>query len=164
MNTCILTARLDEVSQNFFNEMRDQYFPKERNLLKAHLTLFHKLPDTLSNQKILQSIKENVFKVNVTSLKSIGNGVAYFIESDELNKLHAYLQKAFDSQLILQDKQGFRPHITIQNKVTAEEARELLKHLKPTFQPFQISLEGLDLWQYLNGPWQHYQYYPFAKL
>ncbi|RYX99323.1 2'-5' RNA ligase family protein [bacterium] len=161
MNTCILTARLDEVSQNFFNEMRDQHFPKEINLLKAHLTLFHKLPDTFANQQILQSVKENTISGTVTSLKNIGNGVAYFLDIPALNKLHIYLQKAFNSQLILQDKQGIRPHVTIQNKVTPEEARKLLEHLTKSFKPFQVSIEGLDLWHYLSGPWQHYQYFPF---
>ncbi|WP_208644854.1 2'-5' RNA ligase family protein [Mucilaginibacter kameinonensis] len=45
--TLILTLRLDEESQAFFDEMRKRHFPQERNFLKAHLTLFHQLPSDL---------------------------------------------------------------------------------------------------------------------
>jgi len=41
----ILTLKLDEESQAFFDKQRALYFPPERNFLKAHLTLFHQLPD-----------------------------------------------------------------------------------------------------------------------
>ncbi|UOQ67702.1 2'-5' RNA ligase family protein [Hymenobacter volaticus] len=40
----ILTLALDAKSQEFFNELRKQHFPSERNFLAAHLTLFHHLP------------------------------------------------------------------------------------------------------------------------
>ncbi len=40
----ILTLQLDERSFAFFDEQRRRYFPKERNFIPAHLTLFHALP------------------------------------------------------------------------------------------------------------------------
>jgi len=159
--TCILTARLDEKSQAFFDEMRFRYFPEKRNLLRAHLTLFHKLPDTEQTQKILAGLDQQTFHSSVNSIKNIGRGVAYFIDCNELSKLHSYLQQQFLSELSAQDQQVIRPHITIQNKVKPEEARALLNILQTGFAPFQITVHGLDLWHYLDGPWAHCRYFPF---
>jgi len=161
--TCILTARLDESSQIFFDEMRSRYFPKDRNLLSAHLTLFHKLPDTEGTIQVLSGIFSQPFHLWVNALKNIGNGVAYFIDSPELLQLHRYLQQQFSPHLSLQDQQGIRPHITIQNKVKPEEARELLNLLQPNFRPFEATVNGLDLWRYLDGPWEHQQYFSFDE-
>jgi len=162
--TCILTARLDEKSQAFFDEMRTRYFPVERNLLAAHLTLFHKLPDTAQTEKILTGLDQQTFLSPVVSLQHIGHGVAYFIDSKELSNLHGYLKQQFLPELCAQDLQGIRPHITIQNKVKPEDARALLDTLHEGFEPFQITLLGLDLWHYLDGPWEHYKYFPFKPL
>ena len=42
----ILTIRFDPMSQEHFEGMRQRYYPPERNLVPAHLTLFHVLPTT----------------------------------------------------------------------------------------------------------------------
>ena len=159
--SCILTARIDEKSQAFFDEMRSRYFPAERNLLRAHLTLFHKLPHTSETKQVLSEIIQKPIRATVGSLKNIGNGVAYFIESPELIQVHRNLRQQFLHYLSLQDQQGIRPHITIQNKVKPEVARALLKTLQRDFEPFNITIHGLDFWHYLNGPWEHDHYFPF---
>ena len=41
--TYILTAELDPDSFEWLDGLRRQHFPPERNLLSAHLTLFHRL-------------------------------------------------------------------------------------------------------------------------
>ncbi|KQM78047.1 hypothetical protein ASE74_15150 [Pedobacter sp. Leaf216] len=161
---CILTARIDDKSKVFFDEMRSRYFPPERNLLSAHLTLFHKLPDTKQTLQIVEDVAQQPFECWVTALKSIGNGVAYFIESNELSQLHRNLGNQFHPHLSAQDRQTIRPHITIQNKVKPEVAKELLQLLQPNFEPFKITVHGLDLWHYLNGPWKHYRYFNFEAL
>jgi hypothetical protein len=53
-----------------------------------------------------------------------------------------------------QDRQGFQPHVTVQNKVTPAEAQDLLRALQATFAPFAVQGEGLHLWRYLGGPWR----------
>lgn len=164
MNTCILTARIDTQSQDFFDKMREQHFPKERNLLNAHLTLFHKLPDNIDILQTLEKCDVKSTKATVSNLKNIGHGVAYFIDCPELELLHQRLKKEFLHHLNPQDIQSIRLHITIQNKVRPEEARALLHELNQSFQPFEILIQGLDLWHYLDGPWQHYQYFPFHSL
>lgn len=163
-NPLILTVRLDETSQQFFNEMRIKHFPPERNLLDAHLTLFHQLPDTDETLEIITNSNRDFFKMQVTKLINLGAGVAYKIDSQELESLRQNLKKAFNDQLIPQDQHGFRGHITIQNKTTPDEAKSLIAQLSEQFKPFDITAIGLDLWEYLGGPWKHRRYLPFTYL
>jgi 2'-5' RNA ligase len=160
-NPLILTVRLDQESQDFFDKMRNRYFPVNRNLLKAHLTLFHQLPDDEKTFNILNDIRIKPFTMNVYDLRNLGAGVAYKVESDTLEALRKHLRHSFEAELIPQDKQGFRPHITIQNKTTPELAKELIIQLSQEFQAFKIQAIGLDVWKYLGGPWEHRSYYQF---
>ncbi|WP_316736878.1 2'-5' RNA ligase family protein [Pedobacter aquatilis] len=160
----ILTLRLDNEAQAFFDAQRLTYFPPERNFLNAHLTLFHKLSEHKDTIQTLDEIKVQSFFLEVSGFKFLGRGVAYQVESDVLNKLHDKLVNRFKAILIPQDKQGFRPHITIQNKVEPDEAKALLEQLQQNFQPFKIKGLGLDLWSYLGGPWAHLKFFPFEEL
>ncbi|PJJ80121.1 2'-5' RNA ligase family protein [Mucilaginibacter auburnensis] len=157
----ILTLQLDAQSEAFFNEQRQRYFPPERNFLNAHLTLFHQLPNTDETREYFESITQAPFKLQVTGLMSLGGGVAYKIESAALLGLRKTLADHFIEVLIPQDRQGFRPHITVQNKVLPEQAKELLNNLQEQFQPFKAEALGLNLWAYLGGPWRHDAYYAF---
>jgi hypothetical protein len=160
-NPLILTLRLDEESQAFFNMQRKRYFPPERNFMDAHLMLFHQLPNSLITYDYLAKFCCKLFSLQVTGLMNLGAGVAYRIESAEISALHKSLRSHFLEILILQDLHGFRPHITIFNKSTLEKARTLIAELSPGFQPFHIQAIGLDLWTYLNGPWQYQRSYLF---
>lgn len=151
----ILTLRLDPDSQAFFDRLRLKYFPPERNYLKAHLTLFHQLPDADHTFEILRGLTLKPFNMKVNGLRHLGNGVAYQIESEELQQLQGHLSTLFAEHLIPQDKQGFKPHITIQNKVTPEVSKQLLLQLRNSFDSFLVSAIGLDLWIYEGGPWKH---------
>lgn len=152
---------MDDVSQAYFDALRVEHFPTERNFLKAHLTLFHKLPDTAETVDILADLTVSPFAVNVTSLINLGAGVAFRLEGAELNMLRGYLSKAFSEHLSPQDKQGFRGHVTVQNKTSPEIARALLARLSEDFTPFEVGAVGIDLWYYLGGPWEHKQFFPF---
>ncbi|RFZ84572.1 2'-5' RNA ligase family protein [Mucilaginibacter terrenus] len=161
----ILTLQIDEASQNFFDQLRSRYFPPERNYLAAHLTLFHQLPpDNIAIIDCLSRIaaEQKSFKAEVGAVASIGNGVAYKIESSLLQHLHKLLQKEWSKFLIPQDKQKLWPHITIQNKVAASTAKLLLEELKGQFEPFSITATGFNLWEYLNGPWRFIQTFSFG--
>lgn len=157
----ILTLSLDENAQNYFNALRKTHFPPERNYLDAHLTLFHQLPNLPEIIKILESITAKAFELNVSGLRNLGAGVAFTIESEELNTLRAQLAGIFERHLIPQDRQGFRPHITIQNKTSPDMARKLLAEMQAEFKPFAAQAAGLDLWYYLGGPWEHLSHFPF---
>ena len=41
----IITAKLDEKSQQLLNTLRKEHFPAHLNYLDAHLTLFHQFPE-----------------------------------------------------------------------------------------------------------------------
>ena len=158
----ILTLRLDEDAQHYFDELRAAHFPAGRNFLKAHLTLFHKLPDTRFVAEALKSVNVPAFDLQVTGLMNLGAGVAYRLESTGLTDLHQTLSRRFNDLLSPQDKQGFRPHITIQNKTTPSAAKTLLTELTKDLQPFAVHAIGLDLWRYLGGPWAHKAHFVFS--
>lgn len=159
----ILTLRLDPASQQRFDELRQLHFPPERNYIPAHLTMFHALPAqpwvTARVHSAAQA--QTSFPLSVTGLRSLGKGVAYMHASPELHALHATLSADFAQELTPQDRQRFMPHIVVQNKVTPEAARRLLDQLTQQFVPWIVTAEGLDLWHYLGGPWQHVQTIPF---
>lgn len=160
----ILTLQLDTVSQVFFDQQRELYFPPQRNFLKAHLTLFHQLPDKPDTRQYLSAFRSRHFDISVNGLRHLGAGVAYSLESAELQELRREMSRHFKDYLIPQDSQPFKPHITIQNKVSPEVSRRLLAELSKTFVPFTVQAVGLELWAYLDGPWQHEKTYAFPLL
>jgi 2'-5' RNA ligase len=163
-NPFLLTLTLDSHAQSFFNELRRQHFPAERNFLDAHLMLFHNLP--ANESQVLTDIEAiatqtKSFTLLVSEVASIGNGVAYKTESPQLQAIHLNLQKQWQQSLIPQDKNKLWPHITIQNKVKPETAKDLLAQLNVDFEPFDITAIGLDVWEYLSGPWKHQHHFKF---
>ena len=152
----ILTIRFDPVSQAHFESMRQRHFPPERNLVPAHLTLFHVLPVSEEICSTLTAIASTtqVFPIDVTGLRSLGRGVAYSLAGPELHSVHRLLSFSFAALLHPQDKQKFRPHVVIQNKSTEAQAGDLLSALQASFQAFTVQAQGLDLWHYRDGPWE----------
>lgn len=162
----ILTLTLDATSQAYFNDMRERHFPPKINYLAAHLTLFHHLPGpeaaAVSEQLRRFSHAQKPLPLRVAGLRSLGRGVAFTLENDELRALHRRLQTAFAPHLTPQDQQKLQPHVTIQNKVDPAAARQLLAELQATFEPFEAVGTGLHLWAYRNGPWESLAEFPFA--
>lgn len=152
----ILTLKLNQSAFVFFNELRKKHFPQAINYLDAHLTLFHHLPDLPVVTDFLSTVAANQAPISleVTKLIKLGRGVAYSIDSPELNHLHNLLQKQWTEYLTLQDQQRLRPHVTVQNKVIPETANILFSELTATFTPFAATGEGFSLWAYLGGPWR----------
>ncbi len=155
----ILTARIADPDLAPFQTLRQQNFPAGRNFLRAHLTMFHRLSGEYRAQidRIIDDIAaERIsFCANVASVRHLGAGVAFVIESTQLQDVHARFRSRFMSWLGGQDMQIWKPHITIQNKVSRQEADTLHKRLSETFQSTKIEVTGVDLWRYLGGPWQH---------
>lgn len=88
--------------------------------------------------------------------------MAFTIESTELNSIGDGLRRDFLHWFGSQDMQTWRPHITIQNKVSVAEASKLHRELAGNFHPHDIDIMGLDLWRYLDGPWTSEPTMPFA--
>lgn len=122
----ILTLALNAEAEDFFNGLRQQHFPPERNFLNAHLTLFHHLPP--HEPQVLEDVEtcgaqQSQIPLQVMGIVNIGRGVAYKLESPVLQHLHKGLQQQWQPWLTAQDKQKLWPHITIQNKVAPPVAR-----------------------------------------
>jgi 2'-5' RNA ligase len=153
----IVTLQLDARSADYFDRLRAAHFPPAINHLRAHLTLFHNLPGS-EERAVLASLGRAAaarapFAMEVAGLMKLGRGTAFRIESDALAALRADLAAAFDGWLTKQDREKFRPHVTVQNKVAAPVASALFDHLSRDFSPFAAVAEGLQLWRYEGGPW-----------
>ena len=162
----ILTLALDEASQDWFQDLRTRWFPPERNIVPAHLTLFHNLPGA-ELDSIAATLRTACAGTAPTSLAvqgpwSLGRGVAYRLHSPDLAAFRARLVGAFEPWLTAQDRAGFRPHVTVQNKADPAEAKALLEQLQHGFEPFEVVGQGVQLWRYLGGPWEAVERLPFA--
>ena len=154
--TNVLTLEMDEASQAWFEGLRQAHYPGHLNQIAAHLTLFHTLPDTAEVDEALRATAEAQapFAMQVTGLRLLGRGVALQVGSRALLDLHAELAEAFRGDLSAQDKQRFVPHVVVQNKATPERAKALLAELQAGFKVRQVEAVGLQLWNYLGGPWK----------
>ena len=154
--TNVLTVRVDSKSQARFDHLRQLHFPPSRNLIAAHVTLFHTLPNEawVTAQLLKSALELTAFSIGVTGVRSLGKGVAYTLASAPLQNLHRTLSQAFVHELTPQDRQRFQPHVVVQNKVTPAAAQILLRSLESDFVPWSIEALGLDLWHYLGGPWE----------
>ncbi|MEA1831316.1 2'-5' RNA ligase family protein [Methylobacterium durans] len=153
----ILTLALDADTFARFDGLRRRHFPERLNHIPAHVTLFHHLPGP-EERGVTEAVAALVRtvaapEVAVTGLRFLGRGVAFSLESEALTGLRARLAKAFEGHLTAQDRQGWRPHVTVQNKVEPEAARALHAELEQGFRPFRFTAPGLILWRYLGGPW-----------
>ena len=162
----IVSALFGRADQAWFDGLRREYFPAERNQLDAHLTLFHHLPPSaegeLKHRLSLATRGVRAPQARVAGLMSLGRGVAYRIEAPALVALRAELVDAFAGLLTPQDAGGWRPHVTIQNKVTPQVAKLLLAELSRDFAPRSAEVAGLAAWWYRGGPWEPLSRHMFA--
>ena len=162
----IVTALFGAADQAWFDAQRRLHFPPDRNHLAAHLTMFHHLPPTMADE-IKQRLTGETRGVRVpqarlSGLISLGRGVAYRIESTGLEEIRLRLAAAFAGVLTPQDQAGWRPHVTVQNKVAPAEARALLADLQADFLPRPLAIAGLASWWYRGGPWEPLSRHMFA--
>ncbi len=161
----IVTLQFDKEAQDYFNTLRKLHFPPEINYLDAHTTLFHHLPsdEPFISKELLKIAVRSAFYIRVTAVNCTGNGVALALEAKKIQEMHARLQKVFGQWLIPQDTHTIKPHVTIQNKVSAATAKELSLQLQKDFVPFSVRAIGINTWLYKNGPWDHVVFYPFSE-
>jgi hypothetical protein len=161
----ILTARLDPEAFALLDALRRRHFPPERNHLSAHLTLFHQLPgeEEAAVRAGLEAVARRTPAIEgrADRILPLGRGVAVGIDAPGLVAIRAQLAERWAGRLTPQDRGRLRPHVTVQNKVTAAAARELHAALAAGFEPFPVRIEGLLLWRYLGGPWAPVASVPF---
>jgi 2'-5' RNA ligase superfamily protein len=152
----LLTLLLAEPEQSLFQMLRNRYFPPERNLVPAHVSLFHALPGAERENivRLLRDLSARQPAILVEPPRPLGRGVAFPLHSPDLLALRARLADPWSGWLTRQDREGFRPHVTVQNKVTPEHAQATLATLQRGFVPWWTSGTALVLWRYLGGPWE----------
>ena len=161
----ILTLTFADATFALLDGLRRQHFPPERNFIPAHVTLFHALPG--EQQPAIIAALERICNTTaplplaLPAVRFLGRGVALEVESAALRQLRAALAREWGEWLGAQDRQGYRPHVTIQNKVDAPTARELYTELSANWQQHDAVGEGLTLWYYHGGPWELAGEFPF---
>lgn len=160
----IVTAELGASDFAWLDHLRRAHFPPERNQLPAHLTMFHALPPAAEAElrSRLGSLAASPPPVaRIEGLMNLGGGVAFRVVSPDLDDIRGELAHDLRGLLSAQDAGGWRPHVTIQNKVAPKVARCLLEQLERDFRPRALSISGLGLHRYLDGPWERVATYAF---
>ena len=160
----IVTAELGKDDFAWLEGLRRAHYPAERNQVQVHLTVFHALPPS-SEREVRASLSrlaaEKAPAARIEGLMDLGGGVAFRVVSNGLDLIRAQLADDFHGLLGAQDHGGWRPHITIQNKVAPKLSRALLTSMEKQFVPRPLKIGGLGLHRYLNGPWEKLSAYSF---
>ena len=125
--------------------------------MPAHLTLFHRLPPSVEGEvgrRLAGYAATRAPLATVAGVIDLGGGTALRVESEGLEDIRYDLALAMRGLLTPQDMAPWRPHVTVQNKVEPKEARALQAHLRAGFERRPLTIRGLALWRYLDGPWE----------
>ena len=164
----VVTLTLDTAAQRRFDELRRRFFPPERLHVGAHVTLFHALPgeQEAAVARALADVAESTrpFSLAVLNIRLLGRGVAYGLTAAEAAPLRRRLAACFEGWLTAQDRGGWWSHVTVQNKVAPDLARDTQARLRGEPVPSPITATGLALWRYRGGPWEAITRYPFSPV
>ncbi len=149
--------------QGFAEGLRRVHFPPTRNHLHAHVTLFHAFAPALLDEltTFLPRVTAEFAAPQgaVKGVMDLGKGTAIALEAPALLALRALIAEHFHGSLTSQDLHEPRPHITIQNKVTKDEACALQASLAPLLAAWiakpRFTFPALALHRYCGGPWEH---------
>jgi hypothetical protein len=160
----IVTAELGHRDFSWIEGLRQSHYPPERNRVAAHLTMFHALPPSAESEvraRLARLVRMRAPSAKVAGVMDLGGGVALRIVSPDLDDIRNQLASDLHGLLGMQDSAGWRPHITIQNKVAPKVARALKALLEQSLKERSIEIAGLGLHRYLEGPWERVGQYPF---
>ena len=160
----IVTAELAEGDYSWLEGLRRTHYPPGRNQVPAHLTIFHALPPSAETElraRLGRIVRQAPPSAKIAGLMDLGGGVAFRVVSAELDRIREELGDGLHGLLGAQDSGGWRPHVTIQNKVAPKVARALKESLERSFREQPLAISGLGLHRYLGGPWERLALYPF---
>ncbi len=162
----VMTALFDAQSFALLDRLRRRYFPAALNRVPAHATLFHHLPgaDLRAISERVRAACASLSPLAFTAERTrfLGRGVAFEIGCPGLVDLRDGLAAAWKDGLTAQDRQAYRPHATIQNKASSDEARQAQRQLDALL-PLSGRIDGLALWHYRGGPWEEAGQFPFGR-
>lgn len=153
----IVTALVAPADFRRLDTLRRRHFPPERNVLPAHLTLFHHLPPSVLGElhsRLRAAVHAPRPVALIDAVMMLGRGVAFRVRSAALEGIRDDLAGAFADMLTPQDRAGWRPHVTIQNKVEPRVAKALHAALSEGFVPRPLGIVGLATHWYRGGPWE----------
>ncbi|PXA82984.1 hypothetical protein DMC47_44565 [Nostoc sp. 3335mG] len=153
----IVSALFDGAAFRWLDGLRRAHFPPDRNVLPAHLTMFHHLPPSLGPElarRLAEATRRECPRATASGIIDLGRGVAIRIDAPDLAEIRAELAEAFRPMLTPQDAAGWRAHVTIQNKVPPATSKALFEDLSRTFEPQPLRITGLASWWYRDGPWE----------
>jgi 2'-5' RNA ligase superfamily len=160
----IVTAAIALPDLAWLDRLRRMHYPPERNHLRAHLTMFHALPPSAEAEvrsTLARLASRAPPRASIEGLLDLGGGVALRVASDDLDSIRRALAEDFHGLLSAQDSGGWRPHVTIQNKVPPKVSRALIASLQEGFRARPLGISGIGLHRYLGGPWESLATYPF---
>ena len=103
-----MTALFGKADAAWFDALRREHYPPERNHVPAHLTMFHHLAPALETELKRRLAQETRGiappPARLAGLVSLGQGVAFRIESPGLADIRDRLADAFATMLMPQDK------------------------------------------------------------
>jgi hypothetical protein len=160
----IVTALLSTENFAAFNALRQRHYPPDRNVVPAHISLFHHLPPARLSElvRLLRDVTQDPPPAAwVGGVLKLRRGNAYRVDSPALLTLWERIADWFAADLTEQDRHSPQFHITIQNKVSLEEAKAVHAELCTTFRPHAVNIVGLAIWAYRDGPWELLRRLPF---
>ena len=161
----ILTADLPPDLHSWATGLRTRYFPPERNYLEAHVTIFHALPGPylaeIDRLLVGTARHDPDIPARVTGIFSLGRGTAIAIESPGLMSVREGIVDRMHDLLTAQDRHKPRFHVTVQNKVSSEEAKRVQAILRDQVEPRDFHFSSMTLHRYLGGPWERVKTYRF---
>ena len=161
----ILTAELPPDLHRWATGLRREHFPPERNFLEAHVTLFHALPPDIEDElrALLARVagEDGPVAARLEGITSLGRGTALAITSPVMLALRSRIAERFHGLLTAQDGHSPRLHVTIQNKVSPEQAWALQSQLSEVVKPRDFAFPGMALFRYRGGPWEAVRRFAF---
>ena len=140
------------------------HFPPERNQLGAHLTMFHAIPPSLETEvrQRLAAFGAELPppRASVAGLMNLGGEWPIRIVS---RRSRCDPRRACRrlSRHLTRRTAGWRPHVTIQNKVAAAQSARAARPACGVVRAAAAEDAGLAFDRYLGGPWAPGRRYPF---
>ena len=160
----IVTVEFGAEDFAWLDALRRRHYPAEQNRVPAHLTMFHALPPSAGPEvrgRLARAGQMRAPSATIEGVLDLGGGVAFRIVSPDLDRLRDELAGDFHGLLSAQDEGGWRPHVTIQNKVAPKAARALAAAFREQLAARPLRISGLGLVRYLGRPWERLAVYPF---
>ena len=159
----LVTLGFDASTFERLDRLRSRFFPAHLNQVPAHLSLFHHLPGDEGDaiHRALSDVARSSSAVDLSFpiVKKTGRGLMLPVEAEGLAAIHASLARSFARWLTPQDRQPFRPHVTIMNKAGRDEVDAASAELQRAWSSWMGRGDRLILWRYLGGPWDEIESY-----